>query len=336
MSKLATLQELLTNDLCVFRERFFPGMKPLAEAGAGREPRWRAASLELFESWRISGIVGGRNPSSYSESPKLWNPYFRRLKIRGVFFTFDLPAERPFLSFLDRWLRIPGALDLTVTDPFKREAFRVLRSLPLPVTACEQVEQTQTVNHLILDEEGGRVLALNTDGLGMIRALRGCVELEGRRILLLGAGGSAASIAAELMRFPCRLWIANRTVSRARSLAELLLSSGRSGGATRAEVAWSGFDEIDELLPHIDVLINTVSAGCPIGTPQAARLPSRAVLAESKYGAKADLAALASGRSYVDGRSMLFGQFVEAADTVRRQLGISADAHLRAVRRTIR
>ena len=336
MSKLAALQELLTNDLGVFRERFFTGMEPLAEAGGEGEPKWRVASLATFESWRISGIVGGRNPSSYSESPNLWNPYFRRLKIEGVFFTFDLPAERPFLSFLDRWLGIPGALDLTVTDPYKREAFGVLRSLPLPVACSEQAEQTQTVNHLILDEEGGRVLALNTDGLGMIRALGGRVQLEGRRILLLGAGGSAASIAAELMRCPCRLWIANRTASRARSLTELLLRSGKSGGAGGAEVAWSGFDGIDELLPHTDVLINTVSAGCPIGASRAARLPSGAVLAESKYGAKADLAALASGRGYVDGRSMLFGQFVEAADVVRRLLGISEAAHRRAVRRVLR
>jgi len=296
------------------------------------EPRWRVDSLDLFETWRINGIVGGRRPSVYSESPDLWNPYFRRLKIEGVFFAFDLAPERSLLSFLHCWLRIPGVLDLTVTDPFKQEAYHALRSLPFPVIPSDQVERTQTVNHLILDEEGGCLLALNTDGLGMVRALRGRVQLEGKRILLLGAGGAAASIGAELLRCPCTLRIVNRTASRARALAESLRRSASCAGDVRLEVASSGFEKIEELLPSTDVLINTVATGCPIGAVQAARLPAGAALAESKYGDKADLAGLASGRIYVDGRAMLFGQFVEAAEVVRSLLGVSADAHLRAVR----
>jgi shikimate 5-dehydrogenase len=94
------------------------------------------------------------------------------LWIEGVFFAFDLPAESSLLSFLECWLRIPGALDLTVTDPFKQEAYQMLRLLPLPVIPSDQVVQTKTVNYLVLDEEESRIVALNTDGLGMIRALR--------------------------------------------------------------------------------------------------------------------------------------------------------------------
>ena len=51
--------------------------------------RWWVSSLDFFEAWRISGIVGGRNPSRYSESPYFWNQYFQKLGVKGVFFAFD-------------------------------------------------------------------------------------------------------------------------------------------------------------------------------------------------------------------------------------------------------
>jgi shikimate dehydrogenase len=331
---LSALQELVVNDLRVFRDRFFLDMEPLpvSDPPGAHKPLWRVSSLDRFDSWRISGIVGGRNPSRYSESPNLWNPYFRRLKVRGVFFAFDLASGQNSRCFVETWLRTSGALDLTVTDPFKQEVYWMLRSLPSAVITSDPVIRTRTVNHLIVDKEKGRILALNTDGLGMVRALGGGAALEARRILLIGAGGTAASIGAELLHCGSRLWIANRTPARARALAETLMSTGSQDHGVRADVSWSGFDKIENILSGIDVLISTVSAGCPIGPRQAALLPAHTVLAESKYGSKADLAGLASGRTYVDGRAMLYGQFVEAAEAVRSLLGTPTAVHRRAVR----
>lgn len=341
MSKLEALQNLVANDLCSFRDPFFEGMELQPSAGSAegetgmpevQDFRWRTPSLDFFETWRISGIVGGRNPSRYSESPNLWNPYFQELGVKGVFFAFDVPAEKDLLSFLIRWVRVPGALDLTVTDPYKHEVYRALQTLPLPVTPFDQVEQTQTVNHLILDGKDRRILALNTDGLGMIRALSRRIDLRGKWTLLLGAGGSAASIGAELIHRRCNLWIANRTPARAKALAESIQQSVDTRRGTGGEIVWSGFEQIEEALPRTDVLINTVSNGCPIGASQVARLPAGAVLAETKYGAKAELEELAVGRTYVDGKAMLFGQFVEAAEILHPLLGIPRNTHLRAVR----
>jgi len=341
VSKLDALQNLAANNLCSFRAPFFDGMEPLTSAGSPegatgmpgvQDLCWRVPSLDFFEAWRISGIVGGRHPSRYSESPNLWNPYFQKLGVKGAFFAFDVPTEKGLLSFLIRWVRVPGALDLTVTDPYKHEVYRALQTLPLPVTPFDQVEQTQTVNHLILDEKDRRILALNTDGLGMIRVLSRRIDLRGKWILVLGAGGSAASIGAELIHRRCNLWIANRTPARAKALAESIQQLVDTRRGTGREVMWSGFEQIEEALPKTDVLINTVSNGCPIGASQVANLPAGAVLAETKYGAKADLVKLAVGRTYVDGRAMLFGQFVEAAEILHPLLGIPLNTHLRAVR----
>jgi shikimate 5-dehydrogenase len=340
LSKLNDLQQILSNDLRIFREPFFRGMRPAFGAVTGErkdappcagESGWMVESLELFESCWISGIAGGRHPSGYSESPNLWNSYFNKLKIPGVFFAFDLPNGGELLRFLNLWARLPGALELTITDPFKQEAFPSLQSLPFPVTCSEQVERTNTLNHLIVDQRGRRLLALNTDGLGMVRALRARAELKSKRILLLGAGGTALSIGTELLRYARTLWIVNRTVSRGRAVAEALRRCSSSAGNVRLEIEAGGFEKIDELLPHTDVLINTVSDGCPIGADQAILLPAAAVLAESKYGTNADLVGLAAGKIYVDGRAMLFGQFAEAAEVVHSLLGISRRAHRRAI-----
>ena len=95
MSKLHALQSHLTNDLRVFRAPFFAHMEKvpaerLSQAGPSPQELWRVPSLNMFESWYVSGIVGGRRPSTYSESPQLWNAYFARLGQQGVFFGFDL------------------------------------------------------------------------------------------------------------------------------------------------------------------------------------------------------------------------------------------------------
>jgi len=341
VSKLEALQNLVANDLCLFREPFFEGMEPLPSAGSAagetgmpeaQDFRWRTPSLDFFETWRISGIAGGRNPSRYSESPNLWNPYFRELGVKGVFFAFDVPVEKDLLSFLICWVRVPGALDITVTDPYKHEVYRALQTLPLPVIPFDQVEKTRTVNHLILDRKESRILALNTDGLGMIWALNRRIDLRGKWILLLGAGGSAASIGAELILRRCNLWIANRTPARAKALAESIQQSVDTRRGTAGKIMWSGFEQIEQALPRTDVLISTASNGCPIGASQVDRLPAGAVLAETKYGAKAELEELAVGRTYVNGRAMLFGQFVEAAKILYPLLGIPRNTHLRAVR----
>ena len=62
------------------------------------------------------------------------------------------------------------------------------------------------------------------DGVSLVRAAAGAgIELDGRRVLVVGAGGAGRAIALAVARCrPARLSIANRTASRAIELAEVV------------------------------------------------------------------------------------------------------------------
>jgi shikimate dehydrogenase len=331
MSKLQTLQSFLTNDLTVFRGRYFEDMEIISgEPEAGEVPResYRVPSLDRFETWFIGGIVGGRKPSTYSESPRLWNTYFERSGIKGVFFGLDLPHEKDFPGFLGTFSEVPGALDLTVTDPYKNAAFHAVKESS-SAALSEQAEGTEMVNHIIMDGANRKTLALNTDGLGMIRALREEMDISGRTVLMFGAGGSAGSIGYELVKAGNDLHILNRTPERAKNLVQMLEPLKHPN----RQLQWGGFEKLQSRLPQADIVINALPEGCPVTSDHTGLLKQGVLLAETTYGHKSALKGPAGGAGvhYVDGTAMLFGQFVEAVAHVFPILGISSEEHKRVM-----
>lgn len=104
--------------------------------------------------------------------------------------------------------------------------------------------------------ENNRWIGENTDGKGFVQSLRERTDPQGKRIVLLGAGGAARAIAVELaLAGVAEITVVNRTLPRGEELVELLKQ--RLKVASRL-VLWKGdFD----LPPHADVLINATSIG---------------------------------------------------------------------------
>lgn len=142
--------------------------------------------------------------------------------------------------------RESGGRGLNVTLPFKEEAFAIADS------ASERATVAGAANTLCFDADG-TCRADNTDGIGLIRDLtiNQRIALEGRRVLLLGAGGAARGVVAPLLAAnPQCLVIANRTHARAVELAQRFADTG--------EVLALGFAALEG---HVfDVLINATSA----------------------------------------------------------------------------
>ena len=98
----------------------------------------------------------------------------------------------------------------------------------------------------------GSLLGDNTDGAGLVRDLtvNAGLDLHGKRILLLGAGGAVRGVLEPLLaQRPAALVIANRTVEKAEQLAHEFADLG--------PVAASGFDWLDA---PVDLIINGTSA----------------------------------------------------------------------------
>lgn len=132
-----------------------------------------------------------------------------------------------------------GGKGLNVTVPFKQDAWRLAMRL------SKRAQLAEAVNTLRFD--GPTIYGDNTDGIGLCTDI--CdnlgVALQGKRILLLGAGGAVRGVLLPLLeRHPASLTVANRTAAKAQQLAEQFASHGPVSGGGYADLAGQSFDVI--------------------------------------------------------------------------------------------
>ena len=175
------------------------------------------------------------NPIGHSKSPVIHAAFARQtgedIRYEAILAPLDdfAGSVRAFVA--------DGGRGANVTVPFKEEAFRLCsRRTP-------RAELAGAVNTLIFDAEG--ILGDNTDGAGLTRDLTvnlGCA-LNGRRILLLGAGGAARGVIGPLLETqPATLLIANRKIERAHELARRFTAYGPVTACAYPELAGRQFD----------------------------------------------------------------------------------------------
>ena len=243
-------------------------------------------------------VIG--NPIAHSKSPL----------IHAAFATAtgqDLQYER-CLAPLDgfdatvRDLIKQGYRGANVTVPFKLEAARLATRLE------PRAQAAGAVNTLIFAD--GEIVGDNTDGPGLVADIvrNAGVPLNGKRILLLGAGGAArGALLPLLLQEPGRIVIANRTLATAEKLAQDF-----AGYAERLAVC--GFADAEG---SFDVVINATSASLAADVPPVAPSvfhPGTLAL-DMMYGNKPtvfmDFAA-SYGAGVRDGLGMLVEQAAEA------------------------
>ncbi len=138
-----------------------------------------------------------------------------------------------------------GGAGGNVTVPCKEEAFALCAEHSL------RAEKARAVNTLIrLPDDGGSVRwrGDNTDGIGLVRDIKRLgVSLSGAKVLLLGAGGAVRGVLQPLLdEMPERILLVNRTVDKARNLAD------------EFQIEAAGFAQLDG--QQFDVVINGTSA----------------------------------------------------------------------------
>lgn len=157
-------------------------------------------------------VIG--HPVSHSRSPFIHSRFAAQTSQQLEYGTIDAaPAqfEHAVHEFFDA-----GGKGLNVTVPHKEAAARLVDEL------TPRARRAGAVNTLALRPDGS-LLGDNTDGAGLARDLANNhrISIAGRRVLLLGAGGAVRGVLAPLLGLkPSQLTIVNRTVQRARELAE--------------------------------------------------------------------------------------------------------------------
>jgi shikimate dehydrogenase len=169
----------------------------------------------LSGSTRLVGIIG--DPVAHSLSPRMQNAAFEAVGLDWVYVPLPVRAER--LGAAIRGLTALGFAGANVTIPHKTAV------LPLCDDLDGVARRAASVNTLVVRE--GRVHGSSTDGLGVT----GAVEVEGARVLVLGAGGAAQAVAvAAAEAGAASVTVAARRPEQAETLARLVGSRGRTGG----------------------------------------------------------------------------------------------------------
>ncbi len=188
---------------------------------------------EIDAETLLFGVMG--DPVSHSLGPAMHNPALRRIGINGVYLAFRVSDPGSAVAAM-RALSIKG---MSVTIPHKVAVIDHLDAID-PMAA-----RIGAVNTLVL--ENGRLLGLNTDGPGAVRALKAQVDPAGKRVAVVGAGGAARAVVFGLKDGGAVPTILNRTLEKGRRLADA------AGVECRPLASVDG--------PEWEILINTTPLG---------------------------------------------------------------------------
>lgn len=188
-------------------------------------------------------VVG--HPVAHSRSPLIHQLFARQT---GQNITYELiDAEPAAFETAVRGFGAAGGKGMNVTVPHKEAAFELVDEI------SDRAQAAGAVNTISI--EGSKLRGDNTDGVGFMRDLvsNHHQRVEGRSVLVLGAGGAARGILGPLLAAkPRAIVIANRTPERARDLVAQL---GAPPGLEAA--AFANLTDI----PAFDLVINATSAG---------------------------------------------------------------------------
>lgn len=256
------------------------------------------------------GVLGA--PVEHSLSPALQNAGLEALG-SDILYAKIHCAPEDLAAAVDA-ARRASFLGLNLTIPHKFEALKLCTELD------DTARQLGAVNTLLFD--GARIAGFNTDGPGLVRAIRDTFSFDLRdlRVMILGAGGGAGSAAAlqcALEKCP-RLVLVNRTEEKARDIArraaDLLRTDRLEGPEDRVTVIPWTEHALREQLPRTDLVINASSLGMKRTDPRlvpAALLTADLMIYDMVYRPQVTRLledAAASGARTANGLSMLLHQ----------------------------
>lgn len=253
---------------------------------------------------RIFGVIG--SPVAHSLSPLIHNCAFAHLGIDAVYVPFRVEDAVAFWRTCGEW--IDG---LSITIPHKQALLGQMHGL-------EDLAARIGAMNTVYRDRDLKPIGANTDALAVVACLeRELGTLDRRRVLVLGAGGVSRAIAVAVKERGGQVTIANRTLDRARELAD--------------EVGAEAMTVEDSYRVPYDVLINGTAAGMgkPDETPwPAERQRKDSVVFDTVYHpleTRLLKDAQAAGARTIGGLDMLIAQ---ALGQFQRWTGRDAPEHL--------
>ncbi len=182
------------------------------------------------------GVFG--NPIKHSKSP-LIHTVFATQTDQDLEYSAYLIPEDGFSEAVDNFLVTGGdGKGLNITVPFKQEAWKKAQ------WHSDRAKLAGAVNTLYRNE-AGQLCGDNTDGLGLVADItrNNGGQIKDKALLILGAGGAVRGVLEPILAHkPARVVVANRTLSRAETLAELFSDYGAIEACSFDQLKGQQFD----------------------------------------------------------------------------------------------
>ncbi|MCM1321690.1 MAG: shikimate dehydrogenase [Bacteroides sp.] len=195
---------------------------------------------EIDEQTKVYGITGF--PLTSTQSPQLHNHGYKKHSLNAVYIPIRSEKIEDIFDFMDE-AEING---LSVTVPHKEQVMHHLHQI------SEETGEIGACNTII--KRGGEWIGYNTDAAGLRQALcefLGTKSLAHKRVAIIGAGGAAKAAAYVVKQMRGNACVFNRTVTRARSIADMY----------NFKYASLSENSIDLLDSYSDLIIQTTSCG---------------------------------------------------------------------------
>ena len=201
---------------------------------------------EISGKTKICGLIG--DPVEHTMSPAMHNTAYKKLGLDYIYLPFRVKPEQ--LAQAVDGLRALNVRGFNVTIPHKVLVIPLLDGLdPL-------AEKIGAVNTVVNND--GELRGYNTDSAGFLQALlENGIEPEGKKVIVLGAGGASRAITYVLAEKGAHLTVLNRQLELdwAEDIAWLIHKDfGR-------EVKVMELGHLAEALEGADILVNATSVG---------------------------------------------------------------------------
>lgn len=195
--------------------------------------------MKIDATTKVVALLG--YPVKHSFSPTMHNAAFEKLGLNYRYVAFEVKPE--LLKEAVDGVRALGLAGVNVTVPHKENVVKHLDEID------PEASFIGAVNTIVNNE--GRLKGYNTDGRGFMRSLEEKnIDVEGKKILIVGSGGAARAIGYYLSEKASELYVFDVIKDKAMALTEDLK---KRGNVTHLNSL--------ESLASMDIIINATPLG---------------------------------------------------------------------------
>jgi 3-dehydroquinate dehydratase/shikimate dehydrogenase len=219
---------------------------------------------ELFDIYRYQTLNKKTNvyallgdPVQQSIGHIFHNKVFQKLKQNAVYIKLQVNKEE-LPGFFQEVAELPFK-GFSITMPLKES---IVSFLDLLSDDGKKINAVNTILNI-----KNKLVGCNTDGLGVLNSIEKITAVKDKKIVVLGAGGTANAVVYEALKRGAKVIVLNRTVSRAKKIAQVFGCKAYGMNYVK-KIKKEGYD----------ILINATSVGM-MKQANASLLPAEAIVA---------------------------------------------------------